>query len=66
MANPVLTIAPYLLAFSQMARAVADISESFNAGELTEEEAAAKWAEAVSAVTQADARWISADQAARS
>lgn len=65
MSNPVLTVAPYLIAFSQISRAVAEIVESVNAGEMTPEEARAKWDATVAEVQNADARWQQVDQAAR-
>ena len=65
MSNPVLTVAPYIIALSQISRAVAEIVESVNAGEMTPEEAQAKWEATVEQVRTADARWERADQAAR-
>lgn len=63
--DAILQIAPYLIAASQISRAVIDIVDGLSAGTMTEEEAKAKWDSTVRQVSSADLRWRQADQAAR-
>ncbi|WP_119461860.1 hypothetical protein [Rhodospirillaceae bacterium SYSU D60014] len=60
-ANPILQIAPYLLAASQISRAVADIVEGLQLGKMTPEQVQARWQAAADAVLLADAQWSRAD-----